>query len=164
MRLIALALGLALGATSALAKDTDPCASGMVCASSPKTLAGVMQDEGFKAKIGEGSDGDPTIESAANGYTYVIYFYGCEKGANCDSIQFNASFSAEDDNTPAYANDWNANKRFIQASVTDKKGLELRYDLSTVGGLNKKNFADVVDWWHSMLSEFSDFVASKKKK
>ena len=29
--------------------------------------------------------------------------------------------------------------------------LSITYDVTTVGGLNRENFADVVDWWNTML-------------
>lgn len=161
---LGLALATAIAVNPATAKDTKPCGVGMVCASAPKTVADVLQDEGYKAKIDVDNQGDPKITSSANGFNYDIYFYGCEKGKDCDSLQFNVSFKAEDDNTPEYANAWNVKKRFLQASTNDKKELELRYDVTTAGGLNKRNFADVVDWWSSMLGDFTVFVKEQQKK
>ncbi len=57
----------------------------------------------------------------------------------------------------ALANKWNLNKRFLQMSVGDDKTLYAAYDVTTVGGLNKANFGDVVDWWATMLGELSKF-------
>ena len=34
---------------------------------------------------------------------------------------------------------------------------EWPYDVATIGGLNATNFADVLDWWNSQLSELADF-------
>ncbi len=166
MRAAVFGLGIFLMtvASGARAKDTEPCAKGMVCASDPKSIVAALQDEGFKAKLETGSDGDPKISTAANGYNYTVHFYGCEKGAQCDSIQLYSGFKSEDDNTPAYANAWNVKKRFITMSAEDDKSLNLRYDVSTVGGLNKRNFADVIDWWSVMLGDFADFVDEQKKK
>jgi hypothetical protein len=31
-----------------------------------------------------------------------------------------------------------------------------------VGGVNKRNFADTLDWWATMLGEFSQFVKAQK--
>jgi Putative bacterial sensory transduction regulator len=166
MKRFVIGLGLAaLGtANSVLASDAEPCDTNMICASSPKTLVKALQNEGYKAKLEKDTDGDPKITSSANGYSFSIYFYGCEKSTKCDSVQFNAGFKPEDDNTASYANAWNTKKRFMQASVNDQKELELRYDVTTAGGLNKRNFADVVDWWATMLSEFSTFVDEQKTK
>jgi Putative bacterial sensory transduction regulator len=161
---IGLSLFLATTTTSASAKDTDACAKGMVCASDPKSVVQALQDEGFKAKLETGSDGDPKISSSASGYNFTVHFYGCEKGAQCDSLQFYLGFKSEDDNTPAYANAWNVKKRFITMSAEDDKSLNMRYDVTTAGGLTKRNFADVVDWWTVMLDDFDTFVAEQKKK
>lgn len=37
------------------------------------------------------------------------------------------------------------------------KSLMLTYDVSTIGGLNQVNFADVVDWWQTMLGQARTF-------
>jgi hypothetical protein len=41
--------------------------------------------------------------------------------------------------------------------VDDSRILSVNYDLSTIGGLNQKNFADVVEWWASMLGQLHKF-------
>ncbi len=40
---------------------------------------------------------------------------------------------------------------------TENKILSVNYDLSTIGGLNQKNFADVVEWWAFMLGQLNKF-------
>ncbi len=154
------AVGLAFLAlaTPTLAADKAPCQAGMVCASNPQSLVDALQAAGYKAKLTKDSGGDPKIESATGGHNYSIYFYDCDKGTRCGSIQFSMGFEPEDDNTAAYANRWNVKKRMIRASVNDKKELYLNYDLSTIGGLNKTNFTDVVEWWVSMIDDFNLFV------
>lgn len=67
------------------------------------------------------------------------------------------SFEDDGGNTPELANKWNKDKRFAQMSVWDDRSLALAYDVTTVGGLNRKNFADVVDWWAVMLGEAGKF-------
>ena len=37
------------------------------------------------------ADGDPMIESAANGYKFTVHFYDCKDHADCTSIQFRTS-------------------------------------------------------------------------
>lgn len=50
-------------------------------------------------------------------------------------------------------------KRFAQMSVKDDKSMSLSYDVTTEGGINSANFADVIDWWQVMLGEASKFFA-----
>ena len=37
-------------------------------------------------------------------------------------------------------------------------------DVSTIGGLNLKNFADVIDWWSVMLGELNKFFKEQGAK
>jgi hypothetical protein len=76
---------------------------------------------------------------------------------DCNSVQFGINFADDGGNTVELANKWNQSKRFIQMSLADDKTLDVSYDVSTIGGLNQENFADVVDWWSVMLGELSKF-------
>ena len=66
-------------------------------------------------------------------------------------------FRKEADNTPELANRWNAGQRFLQASVKPDGRMVVAYDLATIGGVTDRNFADVLDWWQSMLGELGEF-------
>lgn len=151
-------------ALPAHAEDKSACGSGMVCASAPQTVVAALQEAGYKAKLEKDKLGDPSVASSASGYTFDIYFYGCEKNTACTSLQFLASFEAQDHYTPALANSWNEENRLIRMSVNDKKALYLRYDVTTVGGLSGENFADIVNWWAVMLGEFDNFEKANKPK
>ncbi len=151
-------------AGQAQAQTPEPCAAAMVCAQAPQTVVAALQAAGYKAKLDKDSTGDPHIMSSASGYDFELFFYGCEKNANCSSVQFIANFKPENHFTPKFANDWNAAKRFIQMSVNDKKELILRYDLTTVGGMTSKNFADALDWWAVMLGNFDTYQKDNKPK
>jgi hypothetical protein len=141
----------------ALAADPDSCGAAMVCASDPATVLAALQKAGLKAQlVKDQQSGNPRIESDA-GYKFKIYFYGCENGGKCSSLQFQTAFADDGTNTPELANKWNSTKRFLQMSVGEDKTLAVSMDVSTVGGLNQKNFADVIDWWGAMLSEVNKF-------
>ena len=151
------AAALTMVAATAAAKDDQPCAKGMVCASAPGTIVKVMQEAGFKAKLTTDRLGDPMIESAASGYNYELLFYGCENKRDCDSVQFYMKFDKGVENTPAYANKWNVENRFIQMAAHPDTTLSLQHDVSTVGGLTPANFKDLLDWWQMQLGEARDF-------
>ncbi|WP_336971739.1 YbjN domain-containing protein [Sphingobium aromaticiconvertens] len=147
---------------TALANDGDPCGAKMVCASSPQSVVEAIKEAGYKAVLSKSkTTGNPMIESAANGYDYSLFFYECEEAKQCGSLQFMISFADDGTNTPELANLWNKEKRFSQMAVTDDKSLAFSYDISTIGGLNQKNFADVVDWWALMLGEVSQFFKAQ---
>lgn len=157
MRIHTLILASAFVSCSANAVDSENCGAGLICASKPETVVEAIQAAGYRAKLDKDKGGDPMISSEASGYDFEIYFYGCEKSKDCTSLRFQTTFKAEPDNTPEYANAWNNKKRFIQASVEDQ-ALTLGYDLTTVGGVNVKNFEDVASWWSEMLGDFAIFV------
>ncbi|MFM9978960.1 MAG: YbjN domain-containing protein [Sphingomonadaceae bacterium] len=143
----------------AMAADTDPCGKDLVCASDPQTVLKALQTAGYRAKLDKDGSGDPMISSSASGYNFDIYFYGCKANTSCDSMQFQISFEKDAANTLALANKWNASKRFSQAYISDKGSFVMNYDVTTVGGINAANFADVIDWWQVMLGNLRTFFA-----
>lgn len=145
-----------------MAADDALCEKGLICASDPATVATAMQEEGYRAKLGKDALGDPMIESEASGYDFEVLFYDCEDGKACKALQFSAGFKPEKEYSAEYANSWNSSKRYVRAYVNDKKELFLRIDMTTAGGLNKANFADSIDWWVTMLGEFSKFAEEQK--
>jgi hypothetical protein len=160
------ALGVAAAglwwAAPALASDPDPCGANMVCASNPASIVKALQAAGYQASLGKSEKtGNPRISSAASGYKFNIFFYECEQGAKCGSLQFQVSFADDGANTPELANKWNSAKRFLQMSVDDDKSLAASMDVGTIGGLNQKNFADVLDWWATMLGELNKFFKAQ---
>jgi hypothetical protein len=148
-------------ATPAAAKDTTPCPKDLICASDPESVAAQVLRAGYKALLGKDKVGDPQIESAAEGYDWQVLFYDCENHAQCASVQFYIAFKADPTRTPALANQWNLTKRFGQMSVTDKGGIRISYDLSTVGGIPPANFNDQISWWASIIGQFDKFIADQ---
>ena len=155
-RIVAAAIALALSA-AASAADKGTCGAGLVCASKPESVVAALQAAGYRAKASVDAQGDPKIESAGSGYDFNVYFYGCEKKLRCDSLQFNVTWVSEPLHTAALANEWNREKRFVQASVTKTGQFVASYDVTTVGGINAANFAETIEWWTSMLGELRDF-------
>ncbi len=135
----------------------------MVCASSPATIVQAIQNAGYKAEMGKSDQGNPMIISGSSGTKWVLFFYDCEQNKQCASVQFSVSFKADDRHTADLANKWNSKKRVGQMAVLDDKSLAMRYDLSTIGGLNQINFKDDVDWWVSTVDEMNKFFDAELK-
>ncbi|AQR73255.1 YbjN domain-containing protein [Sphingomonas sp. LM7] len=159
MRLFPFAAGLAALCLSApaVAEDKTPCSAGLICASKPGTVMAAMEKAGLEPKLTKDGDGDPMIESDESSYHFDVYFYGCADHKNCDSLRFEVLFEKAPENTPELANKWNRQKRFLQAYARDDGQFAVAYDLATIGGLNAANFADVIEWWNSQLSELGEF-------
>jgi len=151
---------LAALALPAAAAAQDACPARHVCASDPQTVVNALQAQGYKAKLGTDDLGDPAIESSASGYDYTVEFYGCKEGKACTSLRFVVRFEDDGTNTPELANGWNKTKRFAHMGALDNGQLLFAYDVTTVGGLNQDNFADVIDWWQFMLSEAREYFGA----
>jgi len=162
VRAVAAAMILAVAGVGvpARASDTAPCPAGLICATDPQGVAKIMTDEGFRAKIDVDKGGDPLISSAAAGYDFDVFFYGCTDHKACDSLQFRATFERGASSDVVLMNRWNAETRFGQMSVNDKGIISLSYDVSTIGGLNKRNFADVLSWWSTILGQAGKFFSA----
>jgi hypothetical protein len=161
IHLAAAAAALLLAPGVAQAQDRGPCVAGMVCASDPASVMRAMEKAGLKPRKLVDNQGDPLISSSEAAYAFEVYFYGCEQHRNCDSLRFEVSFKQGAENTPELANKWNMGKRFLQASVPADGRFVVAYDVATIGGINERNFADVLDWWQSMLGELGDFFRTE---
>ncbi len=154
-----------LALTATQSAQAEICADGVVCASNPAGMVSAIQALGYKASLDKDSSGDPKIISSASGYDYDIYFYDCNNHLNCSSIQFFVSFTKDSANSEMLANQWNLKKRMGKMAFDPADGsINLQYDLSTSGGLNKTNFKDVVGWWDSTLGALHTFFAEHPAK
>lgn len=161
----ALAMALVgLPAMASAASDPPSCPAGHICASDPEAVADELRELGYRAELTKHESGDPQIKSAAAGYDFRLNFNDCKDNKQCRSLGFVVVFSDDGKNTLALANNWNKQKRFSQMAVNDNKSLAVSYDVTTVGGLTKANFADVVDWWQVMLGQLRSYFAESAAK
>ncbi len=143
------ALALGLAAVPAMAS----------AASDPQAVTDELRKLGYRAELTKHESGDPQIVSAAAGYDYRINFNDCTANKQCRSLGFVISFADDGKNTLELANTWNRQKRFSQMALNQNGTLAFSYDVTTVGGLTKANFADVVDWWQVMLGQVRGYFA-----
>lgn len=146
------------------ASDPATCPSGMICASDPEAVAEELRKLGYRAELTKHESGDPQIKSAAAGYDYRLNFNDCTANKECRSLGFVVVFADDGKNTLELANTWNRQKRFSQMAVNENGSLAFSYDVTTVGGLTKANFADVVDWWQVMLGQVRTYFSERSAK
>jgi hypothetical protein len=151
--------GLASAAT-----DPEACPTEHICASQPEAVANEMRKLGYRAELTKHESGDPQINSAASGYDYRLNFNDCTENKQCRSLGFTIVFADDGKNTLELANTWNRQKRFGQLAVNENGSLAFSYDVTTVGGLTKANFADVVDWWQVMLGQLRGYFSEQASK
>lgn len=150
-------------ATEAGAIDAETCPTDIVCASKPQSIVDTLQEAGYRATLKKDSAGE-YISSAASGYNFTINLLGCKDGAQCKYLQFAIQFTANNAYNAEYANGYHLRYRSLQMAVLDNKQLRLTYEVTTVGGLPKQNFIDVVDLWATGLNGFGTYSAEQAKK
>jgi hypothetical protein len=127
---------------------------GLVDASSPQAIANLMQQAGYRAVLTTDNVGDPKIESSAAGADFSIYFYGCENGANCLSLQYTSGYDLPNGASLGLINDWNGTKRFGFAYLDNENDPFLNYDVNMSYGVSEQNFLDSLSLWDTILADF----------
>lgn len=134
---------------------------GLLTAADPFGIARAMQKIGYRAELKTDGAGDPMIVSGAAGFEFQIFFYGCDDGRGCSSMQFAAGFDLAEPLSLSVVNEWNRTRRFGAAYLDEEGDPFLQYDLTTTGGLTEENFADAVDWWRVALDRYADHVGMR---
>jgi Putative bacterial sensory transduction regulator len=149
-------IGRLLAASPALAIDPDPCGADMVCASNPDSVVKALQSRDYRAQLTESQgSGDPLIVSGVEGYQFFVLLTGCEQHKKCGTLEFFLEPSV-DKPTPALANKLNNHISFIQAMVGDDNTLSVAMYVATGGGLNQRNFTDVLGNWSGVVEAVSE--------
>ena len=130
------------------ASETD-----VVSANSPALIRDIAQGYG-SATLDKGADGDPEITGRINGTKYGVYFYGCTKGKNCDSIQFSAGWGGGSRISLNALNEWNKNKRYGQAYLDKDGDPAIKYTVNLDYGVTRGNLDDTFNIWTIILKQF----------
>jgi hypothetical protein len=141
-----LAFALATPATAQVVGDVD-------------VIASFLENYGLPVEKTVDPDGDPKLDSRIEGTRFSVYFYGCETGAVCDSLQFSTGFDLEQPMSLEQVNEWNRAKRYGKVYVDEDGDPYFEYDVNLdFDGIGAKNFDDTIDVWRAVLAEFRDFI------
>lgn len=160
--LMAIGLAAALWSVPATAQQ-KPDAGRMVDISRPELVAKLLQEAGYKADIKKHESGDAFIESAANGSSFTVEFYGCSPDKGCTSLQFFSWYKKQPWYNIDMANRWNAKMRFLRVAIDKDGDLSTWMDVTAVGQVSYAYFADTIDWWSSMSGDLFDFLDNEEK-
>jgi hypothetical protein len=115
--------------------------------------------KGFgSASLEKDSDGDPQIVCRMEGVKYVIFFYGCKSGQNCDQVQFHASWKDTANISFEKANRYNAKKRLGRAYKRDDGDVAIDMLVNLAYGVTKRNFESTFEAWATALRSFKKEV------
>jgi hypothetical protein len=140
-----LAVALTCAAGIAFAQDH-------VEADNPEKILQIARGFG-SAELEKDTSGDPMIRGRLGGVRYNVYFYGCEKGKECDSIQFWTFIDAPETDLLVAVNDWNRDHRFGKAYIDADGDVAIELDVNLWGGVTPKNLDDTFDWWRVVLEK-----------
>ena len=129
--------------------------------STAEQVADAVRDAGYKAELKKADDGSFYVLSAANGEGFTIDMTDC-KALKCNGLSFQSFYKGEPLFTPAFANQWNQENRFLKVSINDRGELREWFDVTTRGKLTKENFADLIDWYVTMDANLAKFVQEKR--
>ncbi len=150
------AILVGLGASLGGVAHATPLADGGVTA---QEVAASLQAKGYKAEIGKDQGGDPKIHSGAQGVSFDIYFYGCNKGPRCSSLQFTVGFHVDGGMKLADINSWNRNNRFGRAYLDDVNDPYVEMDLDAEHGFSTEAVENNIDTWDAVVGAFVRVVS-----
>ena len=119
--------------------------------SDPAAILSIAEGYG-SAMLDVDSVGDPMIEGRIDGQAYTVFFYGCEGGKDCSSIQFTTYFAGVRPSAAAVS-DWNDENRFGTMYLDSDGDLAVDMDVNLFGGVTRRNLDDTFDWWRVVLDE-----------
>ncbi len=132
-----------------------------VTASSPSSVSAALQAAGYRAEVTKDDSGDPLIKSTSSGSTFALFFYGCEKGANCTTVQFFASYSKPSNGSLSALNEFNSKNRFVRAYQADSGSARLEMDVDLDdGGMSRELFQDNLEFWVLLMAKFEKHIGA----
>lgn len=154
MRLPLAFAALVLAPALAAAQST-----GGVSAASPESVRDALVAWGHKARIDPGDDQGPWIAArTAEGINYVVYFYGCEAGANCLDLQFYASFTVDQPLDAQFMNDWNAEWVMGKGFLNPEGDPTVTFTVAGEPEMPAAYFQSVIEVWETSLDTFTTSI------
>lgn len=149
--------GLKALAAGVLALAALPASAQTIVAEAGQ-IAAVLKDKGYKAELKVDSAGDPYISSGSGGYSFAIFFYGCEGGANCKTVQLFAAFDTARRPDLEKMNEYARTKRWgrVYVDTSDDPAIEMDVDLED-GGMSRELFVDNLEYWDSVMQAFGEW-------
>lgn len=140
---VAVALSLVLS-PAAWAQD-------LVDATNPEKILEIARGYG-SAELEVDKDNDPLIVGRMNGFRYKVFFFGCDDGKDCKSIQF-WTFTKAPQNALEAVNKWNREYRFGRGYLDKEGDITIEMDVNLWGGVTPKNLDDSFDYWRLVMEE-----------
>lgn len=129
-----------------------------VTASDPASVAAGIQAYGHKARIETADDGSPMISARGGDINYVVYFYGCDAGANCLDLQFLAAFDVTEPLTADFVNGWNRDWVMGKAFVDETGDPTITFVVAGSPSMPGPYFQSVMEVWTTAVDSFLEDI------
>ena len=120
-------------------------------------VGGILEAAGYTVEYTTDSDGEPRINSStADGINFSIYFYDCSVGkfAECDTLQFRATFTLNQPLTDDSLNDFNRSWVFGKAYRYEDGDYAVELPLLLAEGVSGENLAEQVGLWEVIVDDW----------
>ena len=121
-------------------------------------VASVLRDKGYQAVVAKDGAGDPMIRSGAEGVSFEIFFYGCERGPRCASVEFSAAYHIDGGLKLTDVNAWNVKNRFGRTYLDGENDPHMEMDLDLAHGAAAETIGAGLDTWDMVLASFQHMV------
>jgi hypothetical protein len=141
-------LGFIAGILLALAAGAPASArEGKVTSLDPASVVSALQDAGYQAKLDDTPGNDPSIRTAAQGYTILLMFVRCQDHQNCDQLEMITYFSCSEDKDKcaSASQSWNMEQSFSHTVVTESGLAQYAYVFFDKEGISRDLFAKIFD-------------------
>jgi len=110
----------------------------------------ILQDEGYRAKLGTDGDGDPKIDTSMSGLDVTVWFYDCE-AKRCGSLQFLVALDLKNGWTLEAANKFSNDYRYARLYLDEEKDPYMAFDFEVLNADPGPHIASQVDIFESLL-------------
>lgn len=129
-------------------------AQDLITAENPGKILEIARGFG-SAELETDEDGAPMIRGRMDGQQYSVFFFGCQNGSDCTTIQFWTWVTAPADPLGA-TNRWNRDFRFGKAYIDSVGDIVIEWDVNLWGGVSPSNLDDTFDWWRTVMSRLDE--------
>jgi hypothetical protein len=117
----------------------------------------MLRNKGYTPELVPGKD---MVRFSVEGATCLVNFYACTN-AECESLQYNASWRTTDKFSVELLNEHTRNKRFARAYLDKDKDPVLSMDVSLEGGVTMQSLIESANRWRILLLLFRRTLTNK---
>lgn len=124
-------------------------------------MGGLLEAAGYSVEYTTDSDGEPKINSStADGINFSIYFYDCTTGkfAECDTLQFRATFTLNSPLSSDQLNEFNRSWVFGKAYQFEDGDYSLELPMLLAEGVSGQNLSEQIGLWETIVADWLTHV------